>query len=172
MTQIELLIKQTEDAYKWSNTILKGTQLTAWDHIPAGIETNITWQIGHLIMGIYFNAVILTVGHRKEVFSKMPLRDYGDYFTKGSPADAVGKVAPEILMFHFEYMKSLSIEVLKSLKDEDLDQPLEPSRVPHPFAKQKYEVIDWNIKHVMWHCGQIGLLKRVLGTRHDFGLKV
>lgn len=58
------------------------------------------------------------------------------------------------------------------MKESDLEQPLEPFIIEHPVAKTKQEAIDWNIKHTMWHCGQIGLLKRFLVKRHDFGLKL
>ncbi len=62
-------------------------------------------------------------------------------------------------------------KVIKSLSDQDLESELSPTEVPHPVAKNKFEAIDWNIKHTMWHCGQIGILKRIIDERFDFGLK-
>ncbi|WP_216824389.1 hypothetical protein [Emticicia sp. TH156] len=38
-------------------------------------------------------------------------------------------------------------------------------------SKTKFEALDWNIKHTLWHCRQIGLLKRVVDKRYDFGLR-
>lgn len=63
-----------------------------------------------------------------------------------------------------------SIEIIKSLSPGDLQSELEPSPVSHPIAKNKFEALDWNIKHTMWHCGQLGVL-RVVHERYDFGLK-
>jgi len=40
----------------------------------------------------------------------------------------------------------------------------------HPIAKNNFEALDGNIKHTLWHCGQLGILKRVLNERFDFGL--
>ena len=33
------------------------------------------------------------------------------------------------------------------------------------------EALEWNINHTMYHCGQIGVLKRVVDARYDFGLQ-
>lgn len=49
--------------------------------------------------------------------------------------------------------------------------PLEPGAPEHPVATNKQEAISWNIKHTMWHCGQMAILKRVINSRIGFGLK-
>jgi hypothetical protein len=56
------------------------------------------------------------------------------------------------------------------LTESDLESELEKTDTPHPIAKNKYEALDWNIKHTMWHCGQLGILKRIIDKRFDFGL--
>ncbi|MCE7059373.1 hypothetical protein [Dyadobacter sp. CY343] len=33
-------------------------------------------------------------------------------------------------------------------------------------------LIDWNIKHTVYHCGQIGILSRIVEKRFDFGLRL
>jgi uncharacterized damage-inducible protein DinB len=69
-------------------------------------------------------------------------------------------------------MQQKSLAVLTTLLDSELDNALEPTPTPHPIATTKREAIDWNIKHTMYHCGQIGLIKRVVDKRHDFGLRL
>jgi len=46
----------------------------------------------------------------------------------------------------------------------------EPTKRKHPVAKTKFEAISWNIKHTMWHCGQIACIKRLIHGGFDFGL--
>jgi uncharacterized damage-inducible protein DinB len=75
------------------------------------------------------------------------------------------------LQSQLEVMQKKSIDIIKSLSDEDLDRELELTPIPHPIAKTKFDALDWNIKHTMWHCGQLGILKRIHGERYDFGLR-
>lgn len=60
---------------------------------------------------------------------------------------------------------------LSKLTLKVIENKLEPTHVIHPIAKIKREAIDWNIQHTMYHRGQIGILKRIVDERHDFGLR-
>jgi len=171
MNEVELLLKQTSNAYDWTFTLLNSIPEDKWDIVPPVLETSVTWQAGHLIMSFYFHSVMVITGHLKEVFEKVPLKEYDTLFTRGNPALAVGKTTPAVLKQQLRFVADKSLETIQKLSPSDLDLPLEPTHVPHPIAKTKYEAIDWNIKHTMWHCGQIAIVKRVTGQRFDFGLK-
>jgi hypothetical protein len=69
-------------------------------------------------------------------------------------------------------MQSKSLETIKSLNEENLDDPLEPTKDPSPVAKIKSESIAWNVQHCWWHFGQIGILKRVIDKRYDFNVQI
>ncbi len=62
--------------------------------------------------------------------------------------------------------------ILRKQTEDTYRWTLEPTPVAHPVAKTKFEAIDWNIKHTMYHCGQIGILRRIVDKRYDFGLRV
>jgi hypothetical protein len=171
MTQLELLRWQTDNAYSWTNTLLNSIPFEKWDLVPDIVESSISWQAGHLIMSFYFHSIMVVVGHQKDVLQKIPLREYDGLFTVAAPRDAVGKVNPQELFDHLKLMQQKSLEVISGLSADDLEKDLMPSPTPHPIAKNKLEAIDWNIKHTMWHCGQIGLIKRVVDERFNFGLK-
>jgi uncharacterized damage-inducible protein DinB len=66
------------------------------------------------------------------------------------------------------FVNEIARNVLQELKEEDLGKPLEPSRMPHPVAKTKYEALTWNFRHEMWHCGQIAMIRRGLNMQFDF----
>jgi hypothetical protein len=93
------------------------------------------------------------------------------FFTTGLPKMSSGKIDPEILLKQLQFVQSRSIDIVKSLTADQFDSNLEPTTIPHPIAKTKREAIDWNIKHTMYHCGQIGILKRIIDNRFDFGLR-
>lgn len=171
MNQVDMLVRQTEDAYGWTNKLLHSIPYEKWDIMPAVIESTVNWQVGHLIMSFYFNSIMVIVGHQKDVFPVVPLQQYDKLFTNADPKDSIGKTNSTELHSQFVFLQKKSISVINSLTPEDLVKPLEPTSTPHPIAKIKLEAIEWNIKHTMWHCGQLGLLKRIVDQRYDFGLR-
>jgi hypothetical protein len=50
---------------------------------------------------------------------------------------------------------------LAGLDEAELDQAVPH---PHPFAKTKLLALHWCAQHEMLHAGQIGLLRRLLGS--------
>ena len=171
MEQIKILARQTQDAYDWVNKIIRSIPVIKWEHIPEVVDTNVTWQIGHLAVSFYFHSIMVIKGHQTEILKNIPLKAYDALFTNALPVYSIGKTEPEKLFEDYIYMQQESIEMIKSLSDADLEMPLEFTSVPHPIARTKFEALDWNIKHTMWHCGQLGILKRVIDSRFDFGLK-
>jgi len=170
MTEVQILTNQTESVYDWTNKLIKTIPFDKWDNMPETIQTSISWQVGHLIMSHYFHSIMVVVGHQMDIIKKIPLKDYDELFTKASPENSVGKIDPALLSEQLNLVQQKSISIVKSLALADLESELEPMPMPHPIAKTKYEAIDWNIKHTMYHCGQIGILKRIIDVRYDFGL--
>ncbi|WP_345950398.1 DinB family protein [Mucilaginibacter sp. PAMB04274] len=171
MNQIEMLVKQTNDAYNWTNKLLNSVPYHKWKDTPKVMDSNICWQAGHILVGIYFHSIMVVIGHQMDVLQKIPLKDYADRFMDKSPEEAAENVNPEELYEQLLFMQQKSIQTLSALPESGLDNALEPSPTPHPIAHNKFEALDWNIKHTMWHCGQLGMLKRVVDERFDFGLK-
>ncbi|SDJ87871.1 DinB superfamily protein [Catalinimonas alkaloidigena] len=172
MNEVEVLAKQTEEAYAWTNTLLHSIPYETWDQIPSVVDTSVTWQAGHLIMSIFFHSIITITGHPAGVHQQVPLRDYAALFTSAPPQQSLGKTKPETLQTQLQLVEQTSLRVINGLTPDDLQRPLEPTQVPHPIAKTKFEALNWNISHTMWHCGQLGLLKRIVHERFDFGLKL
>jgi hypothetical protein len=170
MNEIDILVKQTQDAYHWTNKIISAIPTEKWDHTPENLETNIAWQVGHLVISYYFHSIMVIAGHQMDIIQQVPLKEYDRLFTNAPAKDAAGKIKPDKLKEHLRITEKKSIEIIKALSPENLESSLVPG-APHPIAKNKFEALDWNIKHTMWHCGQLGILKRITGERLDFGLK-
>lgn len=171
MNKIKMLARQTADAYEWIDKLIDPVPHEKWDQTPEVLESNVTWQVGHLIVSIYYHSIMTIVGHQTDILQAIPMKKYSGLFTDAPPEYAMGKTDPKKLKNYLGMMREKSIEVITSLNEEDLDSNLEPARMPHPVAKNKFEALDWNIKHTMWHCGQIGILKRIVHERFDFGMK-
>ncbi|BAV04086.1 hypothetical protein FLA_0065 [Filimonas lacunae] len=165
-----MLVTQTKETYSWMNRVIDAIPEEKWDITPDALQTNVSWQVGHLVLGIYYNAIWAVAGMQMDVLTAMPLKDYAEWFTTGTtPQRAVGKVTPGALKAHVNIMARKSITLISSLPAGNLTDNIEPVLPAHPVAKSKFDAIDWNIKHTFWHCGQLGLLKRVVDTRFDFG---
>ncbi|MBX2844188.1 MAG: DinB family protein [Flammeovirgaceae bacterium] len=171
MNTVKLFGRQTDDAYQWANKLIDTIPHDKWDFTPEVLETNLTWQTGHLLMSFYFHSIMVISGHQMDIIKQIPLKDYDQLFTRGTPKNIVGKVSPEVLKSQFLLVQKRSLEIINGLKEAELKADLFPSDVPHPIAKTKFEALDWNIKHTMWHCGQIGIIKRQINGRFDFGLE-
>ena len=172
MNDVQLLTNQTENVYDWINRIVQSIPFNQWDLIPETVETCVSWQVGHLIISHYFHSIMVISGHQKDVMAQIPIPKYAELFTTGLPKDSVGKVAPDLLMDHLDFMQKKSLSIIGALTSAQLTSDLEPTHVKHPIATTKYEALQWNINHTMYHCGQIGLVKRVVDVRYDFGLRL
>ena len=172
MSTADILLKQTEDTYQWTHRFIDDIPFEKWDVLAGGIGSTLTWQVGHLVVSTYYHSVWVVAGHQMDVLQQMPLKQYGELFTQASPENAIGQVKPDILRQHLRLMQEKSLSIISKISEAALNDALEPTPVAHPVAKTKFEAIDWNIKHTMYHCGQIGILRRIVDTRFDFGLRI
>jgi hypothetical protein len=172
MDQVTLLSKQTEDAYQRTNKLLTSIPYEKWNTLPPVVESTISWQVGHLVLSFYFHTIMVIRGHQKEILEKVPMKEYNQLFFMGSlPENVAAKTTPEILFQQLTFLQEKSLQSISALSVSELDLVLEPTSFPHPVAKTKYEALDWNIKHTMWHCGQLAILKRIVHERYDFLVK-
>lgn len=169
MNSIEFLARQTEDAYSWVHKLTESIPHEKWSFTPEIVETNVSWQVGHLIVSYYYHSIVVITGHQMDILQQMPMKLYADLFNSGSPKQASEKISPDELLSHLKLMEQKSLETIRALPAESLKSSLEPGKKTHPVAKTKFEALDWNIKHTMWHCGQLGMLKRIVHERYDFG---
>ncbi|SHL60509.1 DinB superfamily protein [Chitinophaga jiangningensis] len=164
------LLQQTRDAYYWTNKLLDAIPFEHWDTLPDVLETSVSWQAGHLIVSLYYHSVMVITGHQMDILKALPMQKYDQLYTAASPALATGATAPEVLREHLQLIQQKSLAVIALISPEQLTEPLAPGTGTHPIAHMKGEALDWNIKHTMWHCGQLGILKRLINGRMDFGL--
>ena len=172
MTPTQILTKQTKDAYDWTNKLIVAVPTEKWDILANGIESSLSWQMGHQIVSIYYHTIMTTVGHIPELIEDLNLREYTKKCGYDTHAkDMVGVFEPNQLLAHLKQMQGRSLGIIESLSENDLHEAVKPTKVPHPIAKTKFEAIDWNVKHTMWHCGQIATWKRMVDRPQDYGLK-
>ena len=172
MTAIYVLVKQTQEAHIWTNKLIDSIPEKHWDDTPENLASNISWQIGHLIISEYYHAILVVSGFDEEITEKIDLHQHNQKFGYDSiPQDLVGKTSPKMLKEQLHFMQNKVIKNIVGLKLSDLDCAVEqPIKQKHPVAITKFDAISWNIKHTMWHCGQIATIKRLIHGGYDFGL--
>jgi hypothetical protein len=67
MTEIEILINQTANAYQWVNKLVETVPFDKWTIIPPTVESSIDWQIGHLLISHYFHSIMVIRGHQMDI---------------------------------------------------------------------------------------------------------
>ncbi len=168
----QLLLRQTSDAYAWTTKLLNSISYDQWDTLPPVLETNVLWQTGHLLVSFYYHSILVIRGHQPNILQSIPVKLYGQLFTQAAPAAVVGKIIPQQLFSDLEAIQEHSLNSIVKIDEEELEAALETTGYPHPVARTKFEALDWNIKHTLWHCGQIAIIKRVVDQRYEFDLKV
>jgi len=164
MSIIEFIDYQSQESRKLVKAILNEVPGEKWHEIPDGINSNLAWQAGHLVISEYFNAIIVVKGSNKDVQENIPLREYATLFAMGSdPSKVTKEFTPERLNKDLDFVHKIAKDVLLSLSEEELDKPLEPSKFPHPTAKTKLEALSWHFKHEIWHSGQMAMIRRQIG---------
>ncbi len=173
MTVRDVLVKQTLDAHSWTNKLIDSVPRNLWDETPENLDSNISWQVGHLIISEYYHAILVVTGFDEEITEKIDLRQHNQKYGYDSvPLDQVGSVSPKVLKEQLHFMQQKVVKNVSGLTLAALDSPVEqPIKQKHPVAITKFDAVSWNIKHTMWHCGQIATLKRLIHGGYDFGLQ-
>lgn len=167
----DLLKNQTIESFNWTKKLIENIADEKWFVSPEIIETNFAWQIGHLTLSQYYYTIILLNGPNKDLAEKINMKKYSGLFANGLKRNELNsEVTVEELKENWNLMQIQTIETLDNLQDKDLNNEIFKLPKPHPFVKTKENSISWSIKHTMWHCGQIGTLKRIIDKPLDFGM--
>lgn len=64
-------------------------------------------------------------------------------------------------------MQKHSLNNIANMDEKEVKAAVKTTGYPHPIAITKFEALDWNIKHELWHCGQIAIINRVVDQRYE-----
>ena len=168
MTPTEILLVQTKEAHQWTLKLINSIPDDKWLTLPPIIESNIHWQVGHLIITHFYHNIVCLKTPQQDVFTLIPIMDYYPVFTAGGHAKSESIITAAELKQNLDKVQSKALSIIEQLDEKDLRSELFPTQFPHPIAKTKFEALSWNIQHTMWHCGQIALIKRVVDKPFSF----
>ncbi|WP_111595815.1 DinB family protein [Chitinophaga skermanii] len=172
MDALSHLLQQTRHTHSWTHKLIDDIPIDKWHIIPNNMQSNITWQVGHLVVSHYYHAIWAIQGHQMNILQSIPLQQYAQLFTANPPKEAVNQIDIPQLLADLHTMEQTSLNIIAQLTEQALTAPLEPITPTHPIAHNKLEAIDWNIHHTMWHCGQIAMIRRSVYRKMEFGLQL
>lgn len=171
MSRLALAIDQIKLTRLYTLTILDTIPDSDWFRMPAEGVTHVGWQAGHLAVSHFFLLMSRIRGDRPgdvELFPKdRPKERYVELFgrlTVPSPDPSLYPPPAEIKSV-LARIHTQALSELPSLSDTALDeQTCNPK--PHPIITTRLSALLWCAQHEMIHAGQIGLLRRLLGSAH------
>ncbi|MCA9245492.1 MAG: DinB family protein [Planctomycetales bacterium] len=161
-TRLQLAIQNIEKARAYTRQLLEGLDDADWFRQPTEGVTHVAWQVGHLAMAQY--ALCLARRRGSEPGDRdLMSREFRRHFGKGSipDPDPANNPSPEEIRQVFDAVHRQSLAELAAEDDARLAEPL---AAPHEMFNTLIEALEFCALHEMLHAGQIGLLRRLLGS--------
>ncbi len=161
--KIAVLKDQIILAKEKTGKLIADIPVEKWFQTPNVLESNLNWQIGHIILANYLHGIASISGMNEDFRSKVNIADFIKYYGPKSKPNSFKSEKPsgEELLEIYDLTFVLILKGLEKLTSTDLEKETE---VPNPAVKTKYQALLWLSQHQSWHNGQIAMLKRVLNT--------
>ena len=157
----KLIQEQFTAVDRWTLNLIESVPGNYWKIQLSETQTNLNWQVGHILVSKYFHALACINGPMVELNQSLPISEYMSVYNVGSISNQQMEVKPdkERLLYDLNIINQLALKMLEEISDVEITQKTE---LPNPVAETKYESLMWAFKHQMWHNGQIALIKKIL----------
>ncbi len=160
MSRLAEALEQMDFTRRYTLKRVDGVPLSEWFTIPPGGVSHIAWQVGHLAFAEY-GLCLDRLRPRTHADQSLISDTFLLAFARDSqPASATGFTAVEIRAV-FDRVHARVMEELPTYPDADLDLPL---LKPHSLVATRIGILRYAPLHEMIHCGQIALIRRMLGN--------
>lgn len=165
--RIDIVQRLLESSRQYTLSLLDGLSDDEWFWTPAANGTaeaygsHIAWQVGHIAMAEY-GLLLFRQRGRAEVDLELMPSSFRKRFAKGSlpSPDRAAYPQPSEILLQLEKIRKQVLLELPSFAPASLDEPLDP---PTAGYATKYGAMLMAPQHEMLHCGQIGVLRRLMG---------
>ena len=163
MTQLADAIRRICTARRYTEDLLTNVNDDDWFRLPAAGVSHIAWQAGHLAVCEYGLAMKRVRGVLPEDEQLLSAQHF-QLFGKGSVPEADASRYPSVAAIRelLTRVHAAALGELESLDDAAANEPV--TDPPHPMFNTKLGALDWCASHEFLHAGQIGLLRRQLGS--------
>jgi hypothetical protein len=154
-------LEQIDFVRRYTLVRLESVAPTDWFTIPPGCVSHIAWQVGHIAMGEY-RICLDRLRPRTPADEALISDAFLKAFGRESQPDAVTGLTAEEIRGVFDRVHARVMSELPSYPDADLD--LAPVK-PHPLFTTRLAGLRYAPLHEMIHCGQLALIRRMLGHK-------
>ena len=160
---LDLALKQIEFARSYTLSLLADIPPGEWFNMPPGCATHVAWQVGHLAMAEYGLCLFRQRG-RSEVDLALMTSSFRKAFSRGSipEPDPAKNPSPAEIRGVFD---GVHAQVLLEAPNFTAESLAEPMDMPYAAYASKLGSLLFCSHHEMLHCGQLGLLRRLLGKQ-------
>jgi hypothetical protein len=157
------VLDQMRWARQYTRLLIDSVPLELWYRQPAGVNTHVAWQVGHLAVAQYGLMLFRQRGRTPEDLELMPgwlRKQFGRGTTPASSAE--GQPTPEELLARLAAIDAQAVAELPGFTAESLREPIDMPYAAYPI---KLGALLFCPIHEGIHAGQIGLLRRLLGLQ-------
>ena len=161
MSRLREALDQIDFARRYTRDRIDTVPPADWFTIPPGGVSNVAWQVGHIAMAEYRLCLERLRPRTPADETLIPDAFLKAFGRESDPTAGHGFPAEEIRTV-YDRVHARVLEELPSYPDADLD--LAPLR-PHPLFATRIAGLRYAPLHEMIHCGQIALIRRMLGQK-------
>jgi uncharacterized damage-inducible protein DinB len=161
MSRLREALDQLDFARKYTLARVEAVPHEQWFTIPHGGISHIAWQVGHIAMAEY-RLCLERLRPRTPADERMIPDEFLATFARASLPDPDPADYPtaKVIRATFDAVHARVLEELPAYTDADLDLP--PLK-PHPLLTTRIAGLRYAPLHEMIHCGQIAMIRRMLG---------
>lgn len=161
-TLLDTAIERIEFSRAYTLRLVDQIDIADWFRMPTPRVTHVAWQIGHLAMAQYRLSLERIRGARPED-SALISTEFLQLFGKESIPHPNSSRYPEPREIRAVFER-VHQQVLEELPEIPEAEWFSPPVKPHSLFNRKIDSLFWCAHHEMLHAGQIGLLRRLLGS--------
>ncbi len=162
MSRISEALEQIAFARRYTLQRLDSVPENDWFTFSPGGVSHIAWQVGHIAMAEY-RLCLERLRPRTTADEALISDGFLKLFSRASTPGSASECPPAAeIRSVFDRVHTRVLEELPNYPDADLDIP--PLK-PHPLFTTRIIGLKYAPMHEMIHCGQIALIRRMLGHK-------
>jgi hypothetical protein len=160
MSRLSEALEQIDFTRRYNRERVVSVPLTEWFTIPPGGVSHIAWQVGHIAIAEWRICLGRLRPRTADDESLLPERFITLFGAGSAPGPASDYPPAEEILATFDRVHARILEELPSYPDADLDLP---PLISHALFNTRIAGLRYAPLHEMIHCGQIAMLRRMLG---------
>jgi hypothetical protein len=162
MSRLSEALEQIDFARRYNRERIETVPLSEWFTIPPGGVSHVAWQVGHIAIAEYRLCLGRLRPRTADDEALMPDAFLKLFVPGSTPAPASEYPPAAEIRSIFDRVHARVMEEVPNYPDADLDlAPL----IPHALFTTRIAGLRYAPLHEMIHCGQIALIRRMLGQK-------